>query len=166
MYLNPTGVLKIGSSYRRATRSIRWVVATERATPPRQPLDPDEIVEEKGQDHVLDDEVALLVQDAEAVPVGVRGQADVALALPDELAELPQVGLGAGGRDAAEIGVDVAVDLLDRDPVFLQDLVQVFAARPVKRVDRDPEAGLLDGREIDLLPDELQVILLEVDLLE
>src|SRR4030042_1460094 len=116
-------------------------------------------------DLVLEDEGSVLVEDTEAVPVGVRGDAQVALLLPDQPAELPEVLLAAGGRDAAEIGVDIAMDLFDRDIVVLQDLVQILAARPVKKVDADPELGLLDGAKIDLLLDEIQVVTLQVNLL-
>ena len=83
------------------------------------------------------DDRALVIDDAEAVAVGVRGQPEVALLVPDQSGQLGQVLLGAGRGDAAEIGVDVAVDLLDRDVVLLQDLVEVLAARAVEQVDAD-----------------------------
>ena len=54
--------------------------------------------------------------------------------------ELGQVLFGAGGGDPAEVGVDVAVDLLDRDAVLLEDLVEVFAARAVEQVHADLHA--------------------------
>ncbi len=50
----------------------------DRATPPRQPLTADEIVQEHGQDDVLVDETPLLIDDPEPVAVGVRGQPEMA----------------------------------------------------------------------------------------
>jgi hypothetical protein len=58
------------------------------------------------------------------------------------------------------------VDFIHLDIVVLQDLVQVFAAGPIKQIDTDPQPGFLDGGEIDLGLDELQVIALQVDFLD
>ena len=109
------------------------------------------------------DEDALLVDDPEAVPVGVGGQAEVAAGLDDMGLELDQVLLGAGGADAAEVRVDVAVEAFDLDAVLLEDLVEVLAAGAEQGVGRDLETGLADDVEIDLALEIGEIIGLEVD---
>jgi hypothetical protein len=107
----------------------------------------DQVVQENGQDVVLVDEVPGLVEDPEPVPVGVRGHAEVAFLIPDEAIELPEVLLRARRNDSAEVGVHVAVDLLDGDLVPLQDLVEILPARPEEQVHADLDAGTADDVE-------------------
>ena len=144
--------------------AVEEVGRRDRAGHPAAPaLDLDEIAEQQGQDDVRVDEAALLVDDPEAVPVGVGGQPEVAAGLEDMGLELGQVLLGAGGADAAEVGIDIAVEAFDLDAVLLEDLVEILAAGAEERVGRDLEAGLADDPEIDLALEMGEVIGLEVD---
>ena len=131
------------------------------ASPPA--LDPDQIIEEHGQDEVRVDESPFLIDDPEAVAVGVRRDAQVASLGNDVGLELGQVVLGTGGADAPEVGIDVAVDLLDRDIVLLEDLVEIFPARPIEEIDPHFQSRVPHDVEIDLILEVGQVVRLEVD---
>ena len=90
-------------------------------------------------DHVGRDETVALVDDAEAVGVAVRGQADVELLVRDDLPQFDEVFLVAFRREAAEIRVSIVVNDLDLDARLEQEVVQIVARRAVKGVDRDPD---------------------------
>ena len=130
------------------------------------PLDPDQVVQEQGDDVVGLDEAAVAVHDAEAVRVAVGRdpQADLGVLL-HQLDEVLDVLLGGLRREAAEIRVALRIHQHHLDPVGLERFGQIAAGRAVERVHGNgPQLG--DGGKVHLLGQVVQVLVHRVDLFQ
>src|ERR1043165_9978790 len=122
-----------------------------------------EVEREQGQDDVRRHEAVAVVDDAEAVGVAVRGQAEVELLAADDVTQLAEVLLVALRRKSSEIRVTIIMDDLDLDAGFEEEVVEVVAGGAVERVHGDTQAAPADRLGVDLVAQLAEVAVLRVD---
>src|ERR1043165_8757809 len=122
-----------------------------------------EVEREQGQDDVRRHEAVAVVDDAEAVGVTVRGQAEVELLAADDVAQLAEVLLVALRRKSSEIRVTIIMNDLDLDAGLEEEVVEGGA---VERVHGDAQAAPADRLGVDLVAQLAEVAVLRVDRLD
>ncbi len=121
-------------------------------------------LENDGEDLVRVDDVAVLVDGADAVGVAIGDEAGVAVLGDDAALGLGDVGEDGLGVDAGKGGVDLGPHLDEGDARAGEDAGEHAAAGAVHAVDEEAVAGGADGWQIDELLDRADVVGGEVDL--
>src|SRR5205807_3595205 len=101
-------------------------------------------------------ETNAVVDDAEAVCVAVRGQAEVETFVGDDLAQLTEIFLVAFGGEAAEVRVAVVVNDLHLNAGLEEEVVEVIARGAEQRIDGDAQSALSNRIDVDLLLEAIE----------
>ena len=105
---------------------------------PFQLADPDQIIQQQGDDVVGLDITAVGIQDTETVGIAIGGKTELDIGIIfDQRDEIGDMRLGRLGRMSAKIGVEMIIDDGIGDAALAERFVQIAARGSVQRVERN-----------------------------